>query len=424
LTLVSGYGAAQLVNLATIPFITRLYTPDDMGVLGVFVASVFVIALAGGLKFELAMILPADQGEAHNLLLLAGLALFTTAGLTFVIAAVAGDALVSALGMPSLTPYLMLIPAGAFLAGSKTLGLSYRLRGKAFHTIATERILTVAATHGVQIAIALTIGPSIAGLIWGLLVGLAVGSLYVWCRPSLFPLQAFVADIRPADLKTLVSKYREFPLFATVNVVLVHLSRTVVLFFLSVFFNATVVGFYSLANRVLFQPLYLLSSSMQVVLLKSATDRLNTDEPIRPTLHKSTLVLAALGTVPAVVLMTLGPWLFELVFGAEWRQAGAYAQILAPLFFVLLATAPANQILVVTKRLSLNLGLTTVTVGGSVAAVAIGGGFYSSVTASLVLFATFNGVMRIVVLLIADRIAARNDRALADRSLEAGADGV
>ncbi len=63
----SGTVIAQIIGIITTPIISRLYTPSDFGVLGLFTATLSILALAGGFRYELAIPLPEDDKDAANL---------------------------------------------------------------------------------------------------------------------------------------------------------------------------------------------------------------------------------------------------------------------------------------------------------------------------------------------------------------------
>ncbi len=56
--LVTGTAFGQLIVLAASPLVTRLYTPADFGVLGVFSAFLGILGIAVTLRYELAIPLP------------------------------------------------------------------------------------------------------------------------------------------------------------------------------------------------------------------------------------------------------------------------------------------------------------------------------------------------------------------------------
>src|SRR5690554_1776955 len=84
LTLALGSGIGRLIGIALIPVLTRIYTPDDFGVLAVYTALVAILAPLVTLRYVLALPLPRHDGMALNLLALSTLlmlALTTVVGL-------------------------------------------------------------------------------------------------------------------------------------------------------------------------------------------------------------------------------------------------------------------------------------------------------------------------------------------------------
>ena len=55
---------------------------------------------------------------------------------------------------------------------------------------------------------------------------------------------------------------------------------------------------------------------------------------------------------PFALLYLLAPWLFPLVFGATWHDAGYYARALTPWLFMSVMTSPISNIFIVTERQS------------------------------------------------------------------------
>ncbi len=69
--LVGGTAFAQLIGFICLPILTRLYTPEDYSVLGVYVAIVSILSVVSCLRFEIAIPISKHNEEAKALLLLA-----------------------------------------------------------------------------------------------------------------------------------------------------------------------------------------------------------------------------------------------------------------------------------------------------------------------------------------------------------------
>ena len=72
-------------------------------------------------------------------------------------------------------------------------------------------------------------------------------------------------------------------------------------------------------------------------------------------------------------MMVVGPAAFVVVFGEEWREAGVYAQILAPWMFLTFVGSPLSSLFDVLERQATEFGLNALLFVLRVAALAIGG---------------------------------------------------
>lgn len=55
---------------------------------------------------------------------------------------------------------------------------------------------------------------------------------------------------------------------------------------------------------------------------------------------KACTSLAAIGCVPYILLIAIGPWLFSKIFGEEWAEAGEYARWMSMWLYIVLITRP------------------------------------------------------------------------------------
>ena len=67
LTLMTGTTIAQAIPIAISPILTRLYTPEDFGVVGLFGAISGIFGAIATGKYELAIMLPKKDEDAINI---------------------------------------------------------------------------------------------------------------------------------------------------------------------------------------------------------------------------------------------------------------------------------------------------------------------------------------------------------------------
>jgi len=128
----------------------------------------------------------------------------------------------------------------------------------------------------------------------------------------------------------LARRYKRFPLFSASSAILDGINLNLPVFFLSIYFAPATVGYYAMVMRVASAPLSLVASSVSQVNLNRLMELLRSGADARRYLIRVARALALFGAIPAVLLMPIGPWAFATLFGAEWRVAGEFLQILMP----------------------------------------------------------------------------------------------
>ena len=67
LTLVTGTTIAQSIPIAISPILTRIYTPEDFGVLALFISITTILGTIANGRYELAIVLPKRDNNALEL---------------------------------------------------------------------------------------------------------------------------------------------------------------------------------------------------------------------------------------------------------------------------------------------------------------------------------------------------------------------
>src|SRR6056300_1116690 len=66
-TLMIGSTLAQAIPIAITPVLTRLYTPEDFGLLALFIAMISILSSIVNGQYEQAIILPKKEEDAINI---------------------------------------------------------------------------------------------------------------------------------------------------------------------------------------------------------------------------------------------------------------------------------------------------------------------------------------------------------------------
>lgn len=335
--LVGGTAGAQALMVLAAPLLTRLYSPEDFGLLAVFTAILALFGVIAAGRYELAIPLPESDQEAANLTVLGFALVVLTSALTFAVFLLWPQPIADALNAPALAPYLWLIPFGVFFLGSYEVFSKWAIRRKQFPTIARTRIVQAIGTLGVQLG-AYKLG--VPALLGGHAAGQGLGAgglaLSAFRRPEF-------RQCSLVGMRQQASRHRKFPLYSTWTALFNTASLQLAPIMFVTIYGATVAGLYALTLRILSMPGSLIGNAVGSVFLSSAPAA-RREGTLKDLVEKLHARLAMAGALPLMVLLFFGPGLFEFVFGSEWREAGIYAQWMAPWIYLQFQWSPLSML--------------------------------------------------------------------------------
>ena len=124
---------------------------------------------------------------------------------------------------------------------------------------------------------------------------------------------------------------------------------------LGALFNSATAGFYTLTQRVMGAPMSLVAGALGDVFRQEASYAYAHHGQCKEIYQKTFKRLLLISLVPFSVFFFVAPPIFSLVFGADWRIAGEYAQILMPMFFLRFITSPLSSMFIIAERQRLDL---------------------------------------------------------------------
>ncbi|MGH9859751.1 MAG: lipopolysaccharide biosynthesis protein, partial [Candidatus Acidiferrales bacterium] len=140
LTLMTGNGVAQAINVAGTLLLARLFAPEAFGLFALFVTVVSIVAVLGGARYELAIMLPDSDEEAANILALAALVMAGIALAAAVVIAGYGFTISYLVGDVRLSPWMWAVPIALFVNGTYQMLALWCARMKRFGRLAGTRV--------------------------------------------------------------------------------------------------------------------------------------------------------------------------------------------------------------------------------------------------------------------------------------------
>jgi len=346
--LTTGTAAGQLVLVAVMPLLTRLYTPADLGVFGLFSSFLAVAGVATCLRLEWGVASAHSAEEAAGLLVLClVLCPITSIVMSAGLAGMIGANVVSFGLLPMWTVplgFLALVATGAFAA------LRYWHIGRRdFRDVSAAAVAQGVGRAGTSVALGLA-GTGWAGLLLGDLVGRVLGIGRLWRHALPVLRDRFDGDLRQALGARLRSAWR-YPLVVLPSSLLDALAAALPLPVIATLFGPAAAGQFALVWRVASVPASLIGASVADVFHAHAvTARAQGGGAVRHLLLRTASRLALLATVIYVPVCVAAPFLFQWIFGREWQASGWLMLLLLPMWWAAAVVSPVSRLLVVMDR--------------------------------------------------------------------------
>ncbi len=334
LTLLGGGLAAQVVPLALGPWLTRLYTPGELGVWHLFAAAAGTVAVVACARFEFALPLAKDDAEATRLRSLCLWLLLATSLLCLPAAAWWGARVGAA------WPW-WLAPTVASLA-AWSLATMWATRAQRYGALSWSRAVQQGGGAVAQVAAALA-GLGLHGLVAAPIVATLasmVGLKLPW-RGTLAP--------RDPALRDAARTHRDFARYNLPHALTGTAVAAVALAMVTGSEGAAAAGFWGLVMRYLMAPATLVGGALsQALYAQLAADAReaggSVTRPARSEVRRVMAWLLAGGAALALAIAVLGPWLFEWAFGRAWADAGSLARAMAAYIGIHFVASPLGVV--------------------------------------------------------------------------------
>lgn len=317
-TLSGATALSQVVALAALPILTRLYSPQAYGLAAAFASVVGLVGVVSALRYEQAIPLPrTGRGGWH----LAVFALMVLAGIVLVAGLAApwlGGAMADDLGISD-GAFALLLTIGIATLGAYQVTNYWAVRKSNFGTIARTRIQQGVAGPASQLAFGL-LGFGPLGLIVGQILGQCAGLVRL-ARAMLADNAGAGRSVHRRGLGWAMQRYRRFPLYDSWAGLLNVAGGQAPIVLFAALFSPMLAGYYALASRVLSAPLGLVGRAVSQVLLPRIVKAGRSGEAAQ-LLERLIRVLAIVALPPFAMVHVIAPDIVPLLFGSEWTPAG------------------------------------------------------------------------------------------------------
>lgn len=402
LLVATGTAGAQAITMTFAPFITRLYGPEAFGLLGTFQAILAVITPIAALTYPIAIVLPKSDNDARGIAKLSvRLAAILAIGFTMILL-VGKKQIAELLNIQVIAGFLWLIPIAMFFSALQQVMQQWLIRKSQFKVTARVAVSQSFILNSAKIGVGWFYPVGVVLILLATL-GSALHSIQLWFASQRWAKPGEHIKFnnnKDVELKPLAHKYRDFPYYRAPQAFLNAVSQSFPTLLLIAVFNPAVAGFFTLSKTVLAAPASLIGSSVGNVFYPRITEIVNEGKnPIR-LLVKATIGIFLIVCIPFSIVLMFGPWLFKLIFGAEWGDAGVFAQWMTVWLVVSVAARPTIAIIPVMKMqrffLLYEVCFTIIKVG----ALVVGGVYFESSVAAVAAYSLVSAMFYVLLFLI------------------------
>jgi O-antigen/teichoic acid export membrane protein len=338
-TLATGTTVAQGISIFTAPILYRIYDREDYGTLGLYMAITGVVGVFSTMQYLQVILLEKEDADAKaamwlNRVINLAITFFVTLGIIFFNQPVA-----SLLNNGAIDFWIYFIPVSIFFSAQNDIFRIWANRKKRYRLLTINALIMAILVPLISISYGLLVGGFAEGLFLGLLASHIIPSFILFFRLNRDYDLGFNSCNWQA-VEALAKQYIGFPKYSMPANFINQFSNQLPVFMLSTYAGAGAVGVYNLTVRVLGIPINLISSAFGEVFRQRASEDYYKLGNCISIFRKTLKTLLAISILPFTLLAFLGPALFAFVFGAEWREAGEYAQVLAFLYLLRMIVRP------------------------------------------------------------------------------------
>lgn len=376
LKLFLGNSGAQVITFLAALVLARLYTPEQFGIFGVFLAISQILIPISCLGYEAAIVITNNVIEAYKVCFICFFINLIFSSSLYIPIFVFEDAICQLLNTKEIYPWIYLLPICVFLGGSFNALNYFNTKLKSYGDIAKSNIVKSFSCAFIQIT-----GAVIKTGAGTLILGQVFMNLFGNIKLATTLLRSGNISYLRTGLTELVNKHKKFPLFYSWGVLFNTISLNITNVLIKRIYTSSDVGYYSYSYRYISFPISMIATAVGQVYFQELSDAKenNPTKVFFSTLGK----LLLLGLPIFVCLYFIIEPGFVLAFGEKWRTAGELAKILVPLFFIRFVVSPLSMtLLVFEKQLYLlfwQIGLIIITITPYVISIHSGFNIYQYV---------------------------------------------
>lgn len=343
----SGTALAQLIGIFSLPVVTRLYEPAEIGTVSLFLSFFGFWVVSISLRYEQALMIAANDEESHIV--------YRLATILVILMSLLGAPILWLLQQKNVLEFQLLPVWAPIIALPIFLGYGlfivnrcWALRGGLVSQISLATIARAGAIAGTRLGLGVFGGGVIA-----LLAAELAGALYSMKR-LMQATKLHFATSKPkkigyAQMQQAGIKYAKFPMLDAPSAWMDALAMMLPLPMVASLYGAEAAGWFGLARLVLSIPNAQIGAAVADVFHMSIAEAIrNKDlQSARDVFFMLLKKLSLIGLIPLAISFVVLPSVFPFFFGQSWAPAGSIAASLAPWLYSAFVVGPLSRLLTV-----------------------------------------------------------------------------
>ncbi len=335
--LFSANVVAQVIGLVVYPILTRIYAPEDFGLMNLFLSISGIVVIVSTAEYYNAIVLPKKESEGVWVAYLCTCILLLVVGVTS-ISVFFADEIAQAFNTPALAKYYWLLPISILINGGWNILNYWHIRHTQYSSISKYQL-----SQSTFSAVA-KIGFGHAGMVQGgLIYSMVIAPLLSLVIRIVALYRSGIKSqlLRPAwrEISAMAQRYKKFPLFSLPRSFVNMVAGQLPVLLLTPLFGAEYIGWWSMALLLGFTPINMITRSIYQVLYQHTTVRVHEHQPIGGYFRRFTLWVVVVGIPLFGVLYWLLPELTLWFLGEGWEMTSVYLRWMLPWLLCSILTA-------------------------------------------------------------------------------------
>ena len=373
----SGTVLGQAVSVITLPVIARLYAPSILGEFASVNAVITICASYLDLGLTNAIMIEKDEDTYDLYRVISTLTLL----LTVISTACAGMYLstVMTVGISKLVWIILYFAVNLFVSQQIQLSYTWLNRNQEYSCLMKNQVIKSIVFGITAIGLGLC-GSGESGYFLGYTLS-QIATLMHMRRLLPSGLLIFNVELSVKFFK----KHRHFLIYQLPFNLIGNFKDQLPTLLIGRFWGDSMLGYYSMAQKILSIPVGILSNAIGKVFYSIASEMRRKGEGIGSYVQKNITRAMLLAILPVAVIMACSDTLIPLVLGNEWMDASGFIVILAFQAYIVFLQGSVQGLSIILEKQSYSLVSVIAQIAAVFAAVLLGNYWFTSIYVALLL---------------------------------------